>query len=97
SLYDFHWPQERVDNFWQYQKTYVARELSVSEFPTFAHFVRWGVWYRLRIIAGYILWRLPVMYARFGFKDSMPLSLEMQIVGYHALLLWGSIRKYTRG
>ncbi len=97
SYYNFGWPQERVDNFWRYQKAYARRELTVEKWneATIASFLKWNIFWRLKIIAGYLLWRLPVMYLRYGFKDSMPLSLELQIVGYHFLLLFGSIEKYT--
>jgi glycosyltransferase involved in cell wall biosynthesis len=94
SAYTFHWPKERVEHFWEYQKKYARCELATSEFSTLWNFLRWGLYFRLRIISGYLLWRLPAMYLRYGFRDSMPLSLELQIVGYHGFLLVGSIGKY---
>lgn len=97
SFYNFHWPQERVDNFWKYQRSYVRKELLTTDWHDmpFPSFLYWIVYRRLRIIAGYLLWRLPAMYARHGFKDSMPLTLELMIVGYHAALFFGGIRKYV--
>lgn len=96
SYYNFGWPKERVEHFWRYQRLYVRRELATTHFTNFFHFIRWGIWFRLRVIAGYVLWRLPSMYLRYGFKDSMSLSLELQIVGYHMLLLTGSITRYIK-
>jgi len=97
SHYIFNWPQERVDNFWKYQRTYINRELSVEDWSalTLGGFLYWWIYKRVRIIAGYVLWRLPSMYLRFGFKESMPLKLELYIVGYHLGLLFGGIKKFV--
>jgi glycosyltransferase involved in cell wall biosynthesis len=97
SHYTFHWPEERVKNFWKYQCAYINRELSVERWSdmTLGNFLYWWVYIRLRIIAAYLLWRLPALYLTYGFKDSMPLSLELQIVRYHFGLLFGGIKKFV--
>lgn len=94
SLYRFGWSRERVANYWKYLSTYAKRELSVLTFDSLGSYVRWGFWYRLRVILGYTLWRIPSMYIRFGTRDTMPLSIEMTIVRYHVALLWGSFGRY---
>ena len=94
NYYNFGWPKERVANYWGYIGTYAKRELAVMRFGTFSSFVYWSVYRRTRTILGYVLWRLPAMYLRHGFKDTMPLSIELTIVRYHRVLFFGSIKKY---
>lgn len=94
SYYNFGWPPERVANYWGYIGTYARRELEVMRFTTLSNFLYWGVYKRTRTIFGYLLWRLPFMYLRHGFKETMPLSVELTIVRYHCALLFGSIKKY---
>ena len=93
SFYNFHWSQDRYDHYWKYTTQYAQWELSVVEPRTFSSFLWWGVWWRARVIVGY-LWRIPAMYLRYGLKDSMPFHIELMIVGYHVLILWGEIRKF---
>lgn len=95
SFYNFHWPQERVANYWGYLGAYARREVQTFEIPGFFALLRW-TYLRLRTIAGYILWRLPAMYLRHGFAESMPLSIELTIIRYHVALLFGVIGKYVR-
>lgn len=96
SSYDFHWSAERVKNYWNYSYTYALRELEASSFSTFSSFLYWGVYRRSRTILGYVFWRLPAMYLRHGFRDSMPLSIELQTVAYHMVLLFGSVARYVK-
>lgn len=96
SFYNFHWSQERVADYWGYLRTYARRELQTTRFTSFGNFFYWGIYRRLRTILGYVLWRLPAMYLRHGFKDSMPLSIELTIVRYHFSLLFGSIALYFK-
>ena len=93
SPYDFHWSKERVADYWGYLGAYARREVQVIEIPHIRALLAWCL-RRLRTIAGYLLWRLPAMYLRYGFRDSMPLSIELTIVRYHAALLWGTIKKF---
>lgn len=95
NFYDFHWPKERVANYWGYLGGYAKRELEVMRFSTFGDFIFWQVYRRTRTILGYMLWRLPAMYVRNGFKESMPLTIELITVRYHCALLFGSIKKYV--
>lgn len=96
--YTFIWPKDRVHNFWGYQKTYAERELSVIDWNNMelGEFLYWFVCRRLRILLGYILWRIPKLYLLHGFKNTMPLRLELMIAGYHALIFFGSIKKYFK-
>ncbi len=94
SYYNFGWPEERAANYWRYIGTYAKRELSVMRFSTLSSFVYWEVYKRTRTILGYVLWRLPTMYLMRGFKDTMPISIELTIVRYHCALLVGSVKKY---
>ena len=94
SYYNFNWPPERVANFWRYMKGYADRELKTLELSGVGQFLYWGVYRRVRTLLGYVLWRLPAMYLRWGFKDSMPLRYELTIVHYHWYLLWGTMRHY---
>jgi len=96
TRYDFHWDKDRVENLRHYLDRYIAREIQTLEFGTVRNFLYWGVWFRLRVIAGYILWRIPRMYLRFGFKDSMPLWIEMETVRYHVALFFKGIMSYIR-
>ncbi len=93
SFYDFHWPKERVLHIWRYQKMYATWEAEVMD-PSgpLCPFLYWGVWYRLRIIAGY-LYRIPLMYLRYGFRDVMPPRIEFCIMWYHVYLLYLFIKK----
>ncbi len=95
STYDFHWSRERVANYWPYLRGYAQREIQVEGADSFSGLVSWSA-RRVKTICGYLLWRLPSMYVRHGFKDSMPLSIELTIVRYHAHLLFGMIGKYIR-
>ncbi|MCC7500658.1 glycosyltransferase [Candidatus Nomurabacteria bacterium] len=95
SYYNFHWPQERVANYWGYLGAYARREVQTFELSGFFALLYWA-YLRLRTIAGYLLWRLPAMYLRHGFAESMPLSIELTIVRYHVALLFGVIGKYVR-
>lgn len=96
SYYNFHWPKERVLHCWRYFKAYGNRELKTLDFQTAGGFLYWGLYRRLRTIAGYMLWRLPKMYLHHGFMDSMPLHIELTIVRYHGYLLLGGIAHYLR-
>lgn len=94
GFYNFHWPEKRVLNYWAYLRGYAERELRTGEYKTFRDLLYWGLYRRARTILGYLLWRLPFMYAKFGFRESMPLSLELTIVRYHFYLLFGAVRRY---
>jgi len=91
--YDFHWSTERVANYWPYLREYARREVQVENMGSFFATVQWKL-RRIRTIFGYLFWRLPAMYARHGFKDSMPLSIELTIVRYHCAVLVGMLAKY---
>ena len=95
--YNFHWPAERIRHYWRYLGAYAERELLLMRFKSFGDFLYWGLYRRARTILGYLIWRLPSMYLRYGFKDSMPLAIELTIVRYHSALLFGSIGKYLQG
>ncbi len=94
TLYDFQWSKERVENLRQYLGRYVDREVQTLVFSGFRNFLYWCIWYRLRVIAGYVLWRIPRMYITHGFKDSMPLWIEYETVRYHVALFFKGIAKY---
>lgn len=94
SFYNFNWPRERTEKYWDYLRTYAKRELKTTSYGTFASFLYWCIYRRVKTILGYVLWRLPAMYLRWGFKDSMPLSLELTIVRYHLYLLFGDMGNY---
>src|SRR3989344_3769440 len=95
SFYDFHWSSERVAHYWDYLRGYAERELQVLELNGFAQTLYWS-YRRLRTILGYVLWRLPFMYLWHGFRDSMPLPLELTIVRYHSAMLWGIVANYVK-
>ncbi len=87
SFYDFHWPAERVRRFWEYQKMYARLERDVFEVSgPWSGFCYWGVYRRIRIICGY-LYRIPLQYLRFGFKETLPLRLELLILWSHLYIL----------
>ncbi|HYC83415.1 MAG TPA: glycosyltransferase [Candidatus Paceibacterota bacterium] len=94
SYYNFHWSEGRVRNFWPYLRRYSDWEIETAEFSSFRSFLYWAAYRRLRTLLGYVLYRLPMMYGRYGFKDSMPLSLELVIVRYHSRLFIRTILKY---
>ena len=93
SFYYFHWPEERVKNFWAYQKKYAQWEVETIRFETFGSFIRWAIWYRLRIIAGFIFWRIPRLYLLRGFKDSLSPRYEFMVLGQHFYILHLMIKK----
>lgn len=92
SFYDFHWPAERVKNYWKYQKMYAEWEADVLEIGPWPLFFYWCIYRRLRIIAGY-LYKIPKMYLRYGFKNSMPVRLQMMTLWYHFYLMYLFIKK----
>lgn len=96
NYYNFEWSKERVANYWKYVSTYVWREIDTAHIhrSSLSDFLYWGVYRRLRIGLGYVLWRLPTMYLRHGFRDSMPLWLELQIAAQHFYILFGSIARF---
>ncbi|OGC80272.1 hypothetical protein A2943_00140 [Candidatus Adlerbacteria bacterium RIFCSPLOWO2_01_FULL_51_16] len=94
NFYNFHWPRERVERYWDYLHTYAKRELQTAQYGTLSSFLYWSVYRRIKTILGYLLWRLPAMYLRWGFKNSMPLSIELTIVRYHLYVLFGDIKNY---
>lgn len=93
NYYNFQWPKERYVNFWKYSKMYADWELDVVEPRSLSEFLYWGLYRRIRVILGY-LFRIPLMYLRYGFKDSMPLHIELYIVRYHLRILFGEIRMF---
>lgn len=96
SFYNFGWPAERVAHYWKYLSTYADREIQTSDFQSWRRIFYKAIYRRLRTIAGYIFWRLPLMYLRYGMRDSMPLSIELTIVRYHCRLLIGIPLRYLR-
>ena len=87
SFYDFHWPKERVENYWKYQKMYANWEADAAGGGPWGEFFYWCVYRRLRIIAGY-LYRIPKMYLLYGFKDSMPLRIQFLTLWQHFYILY---------
>lgn len=96
NYYNFGWPKERVAGFWKYLSTYADREIKTSGFSSWWRVCYRGIYARSRTIFGYLLWRLPFMYIRYGFTESMPISIEMTIVRYHLKLLIGQPLKYLQ-
>lgn len=87
SYYDFHWSRERAENYWKYLKMYANWEAEVANGGPWSSFFYWCVYKRLRIIAGY-LYRIAKMYLLYGFKDSMPLKLQLLTLWHHFYLLY---------
>ncbi|MBI4059669.1 glycosyltransferase family 2 protein [Candidatus Giovannonibacteria bacterium] len=87
TFYDFHWPQERIRNFWAYQKKYTRWELETARFDSPASFLYWGIYRRLRIIAGFLFWRIPRLFLLHGFRDSMPPRFEFLVLLQQCYLL----------
>ncbi len=94
NYYDFHWPKERFKNFWKYQKMYAGWEANVADIKNIApgSFLYWCIYRRLRIIAGYF-YRIPKIYLKYGFRDSMPPRIEFLILCYHIYLMILFIKK----
>ena len=95
TFYNFHWSRERVSHYWDYLRGYADRELRTLSVPNFSALL-YQHYRRARTLAGYVFWRLPIMYARHGFKDTMPLLIEFTIVRYHLYLYVGLCLKYIR-
>lgn len=95
SFYFFHWSAARVAHYRKYLDQYVARELATMSFRSFAHYLDFGIYRRARTIIGYLLWRIPGMYLRWGREGTMPLWVELEIVRYHFKLLFGSMGVYA--
>lgn len=94
NFYNFHWSKDRVSNFWSYLKNYGTWETLHVEYESFLSFLIKGIYRRVGIIMKYLVYRLPVMYYKFGFEESMPLSIELTIVRYHIFILMRIIYKY---
>ena len=87
NFYYFIWPDERVKNFWNYQRIYTKREVDVFEINSWKNFLYWGIYHRLKIIAGFLI-RMPLSYARYGFRDRLPLRFELLVLAQHFYLLY---------
>lgn len=88
SHYDFHLSSARVDDYWAYQKKYTRWELETAKFSSLSSFLYWGLYRRLKIIAGFFFYRTPKLYLLHGFKDSMPLRYEFLTAWQHVYLLY---------
>ncbi|MDP3729371.1 MAG: glycosyltransferase family 2 protein [bacterium] len=88
SYYDFHISSDRVRNYWKYQKDYTRLELETAHFSSIPSFLYWGIYRRLRIIAGFLLYRIPKLYLAHGFKHSMPVKYEFLTLWQHVYLLY---------
>lgn len=87
NFYYFIWPDERVKKFWNYQKIYTHREVDVFETNSWKNFFYWGVYHRLKIIAGFLK-RMPLSYLQYGLKDRLPLRFELLVLVQHFYLLY---------
>lgn len=96
SFYYFHWSAARVKEYRQYLSRYVRFELTTMAFGSLWHYLKFGIYRRVRTILGYLLWRIPNMYVRYGTTGSMPLWLELEVVRYHVKLLFGASLVYLR-
>ncbi len=96
SFYNFYWPAERAEHFWAYQKKYAEWEVEVMKFDSFQAFLYWGIYRRLRIFFGFLLWRIPRLYFRYGFKDTMPFRYEFLVMWQHLYILYLVIKKRRR-
>lgn len=88
NYYYFHWPRERVQNFWAYQKKYARWELETAPSASFWSHLYWYVFRRLRIIFGFLFWRWPRLYLTHGFKNTLPFKFEFLIFWQHVYILW---------
>lgn len=88
SFYDFRISSERVKHYWQYQKKYTRWEFETLLFDSWASFFRWGIYYRLRVIFGFLFWRIPRLYLLHGFKETTPVRYEFLTLWQHVYLLW---------
>jgi len=87
NYYYFIWPDERVKNFWDYQKIYTRREVDVFEINSWKIFLYWGIYHRLKIIAGFLM-RIPLSYVQYGFKYRLPLRFELLVLVQHFYLIY---------
>jgi glycosyltransferase involved in cell wall biosynthesis len=94
NFYNFHWSKERHDNYGRYLKQYALWETEIANFVDFKSFFYWGFIWRLKVIFGYLFYRLPKLYLLHGFKDSMGVKDELLTVLYHFRLLLGFFKKY---
>jgi len=94
NYYYFIWPDERIKNFWNYQKIYTKREADVFEINSWNTFLYWGIYHRLKIIAGFLI-RMPLSYIRYGFKGRLPIRFELLVFAQHFYLLYLLILKRT--
>lgn len=87
NYYYFIWPDERVKNFWNYQKIYTKREIDVFEMNSWKNFLYWGIFHRLKIIAGFLI-KMLSSYVRHGFKDRLPFRFEFLVLAQHFYLIY---------
>jgi|GEM_PF-327637 len=94
NYYEYRWPEERVKNYWQFLKKYVAREIMTGGKPPFFTFLASDICGSLKTAFGYLLWRIPRTYIRYGFKDSMPWTVEFNLlVRYNFSLVYHLLKK----
>ena len=96
SFYYFHWPEERVKNFWAYQKKYAEWELETAPSVSFWSYLYWYVYRRLRITLGVFFWRWPRLYLSRGFQDTLPFKFEFLIFWQHVYILYLFMKKALR-
>ena len=92
NFYDYRWPEDRVTHYWRFLKKYVDREINVlgrilpqRNYPSFWNFFIVETLPSLKTAAGYLFWKIPRIYLRHGFKDSMPPKVEFYLTVWYGL------------
>ncbi len=94
NFYEYHWPESRVKNYWQFLKKYVGGEVATTGNLPLASFFLIDIFRPLKTAFGYLLWRIPRVYLKYGFKNSMPWTVEFNLlVRYNFSLVYHLLKK----
>ena len=89
SFYNYEWTSERAKNIWPFLKKYCGWELQVAGTPPLGRFIVTDILRPLKSALGHLFFKIPLVYIRHGFKDSLPFKVEFYlVVWYQIYLAW---------
>lgn len=87
---------EKARHYFRYSKKYIVMEVERSKNQPFFHYVRYGVWWNI-LTVGKIFLKSMKNYCMYGFKTSMPISIEVGRMLYIlAIMYFLTLNRCTR-
>lgn len=97
GYYDIHWSRKRAENFWRGTiMPYIDYEIEASKRSGILNYLKWVLFYRFKQILRIFIFSLK-NYLFYGFKENMPLKIELARIGFHFLIFWRLTKKQFRG